>query len=142
MARDSRFHLGTGVLDKDDLIPKHLSKLEFARRLNQLMLDKGWNQSELARQADIGRDAVSTYIRGRSFPEPKNLKALADALGISSMDLLPNSAEKAVDRDEPALEIKEAAGHPGWMWLRINRRVTQKQALQIMQLLSQDEPDR
>ena len=79
MATNTRHHLAPSI-DTADMSPRELTKQEFGRRLMALMLDKGWNQSELARAAKLGRDAISTYIRGISFPEPKNLVKLAQAL--------------------------------------------------------------
>jgi transcriptional regulator with XRE-family HTH domain len=119
--------------------PRALTKQEFGRRLQAVLLDKGWNQSELARRAHLGRDAISTYVRGRSFPEPASLRRIADAFGMDPAELLPNSLEAAIERDTPSLEIKEAVGHPGLAWLRVNRRVTVLQALQVMQILMGDQ---
>jgi len=115
-----------------------LTKQEFGRRLQKLMLDRGLNQSELARRSDIGRDSVSTYIRGRSFPEPKSLNNMAKTLGLSPHELLPNTVASAIDSDNPSLEIKESTGHPGQVWMRLNRLVTSAQALKIMTILQQE----
>ena len=118
--------------------PKHLTKQEFGRRLYRMMSAKGWNQSELARRAEVTRDAVSTYIRGASLPEPKNAQKLADALGVTVEQLLPNQAEMSIDRDPPAIEMKVSALNPAVCWLRINRLVETENALQIMTLLRND----
>lgn len=134
MSRQIRAHAAP-IADEDAYTPKHLTKQEFGRRLYKLMLDNGWNQSELARRAGIGRDAVSTYIRGRSFPEPKNLAALAEVFGVTPRELMPNTIESAIDADIPALEIKQSAGHPGHVWMRVNQLVTFGQASQIFEIL-------
>lgn len=119
---------------------KELSKQEFGRRLMKLILDRGWNQSDLARAAKLGRDAVSTYVRGRSFPEPRSLKRLADALGVSPEALLPNSVTMAMDADTaPMLEIKQAAGHPEKVFLRVNRMVSLQQAAEIFNIINKGE---
>lgn len=134
MSQKPRHHLPPAV--EPQFEPKELGKLEFGRRLMQLMLDKGWNQSDLARAAGLGRDAVSTYVRGRSFPEPRSLRALADALGIAPGDLLPNSVAMAIDADTaPTLEIKQAAGHPDRVFIRINRMVSLEQAAAIFNII-------
>lgn len=122
------------------LEPRELGKQEFGRRLMKFMLDRGWNQSDLARNANLGRDAISTYVRGRSFPEPKSLRALADALGKSTEELLPNSVTMAMDADTaPMLEIKQAAGHPDRVFIRINRMVTLQQAAEIFNVINRGE---
>ena len=139
MARKSRHHLppSKGGEKLYDDSPKSLTKQEFGRRLHAILLERGWNQSEMARKTGVGRDAISTYVRGRSLPEPGTLKKMADALSMDPAELLPNAVESAVDRDLPALEIREAIGHPGMAWLRVNRRVTTTQALRIMQILQE-----
>ena len=122
-----------------DLTPRQLSKAEFGRRLPGLINDRGWRQSDLARAAHIGRDAVSTYVRGRSYPEPENLRKICQALGIEQQELLPNAAIGAVGNDPtPALEIRQSAGHPDKVWLQVNQLVTAKQAFAIMQVLHGD----
>ena len=139
MSRKQRNHLEP-VQETDnhldgDYQPKSLSKQEFARRLHHMILERGWNQSELARRSGIGRDAVSTYVRGRSFPEAKTLRKISQALGVEPTELLPNTIETAIEEDEPALSIREAAGHPDKVWLKVNRMATPSQALRVMQIL-------
>lgn len=138
MSQKARHHLAPSPTP--ELEPKELGKQEFGRRLMKLMLDRGWNQSELARRAHLGRDAVSTYVRGRSFPEPRSLKALADALSVTTEDLLPNSVTMAMDADTaPMLEIKQAAGHPEKVFIRINRMVSLEQAAAIFNVIKNGE---
>lgn len=60
----------------------NVERMEFAKKLINLMRDKDLNQSDLARKAGLTRDAVSTYVRARSMPEPINLAKLAKALGV------------------------------------------------------------
>lgn len=117
--------------------PQHITKQEFGRRLYSLMIKKGWNQSELSRRAKIGRDSVSTYVRGISFPDPQNLDNLCKALEVDRDQLLPNAGESAMDREHPAFEIKAAHGSPGRVWLRVNRMVTSEVASQIFNLINE-----
>lgn len=134
MTRSTRFHLDEGP----DTGIRHLNKEQFGRRLYGMMLDMGWNQSELARQADLPRDSISTYVRGKSLPTPLSLKKLADALGTRPEVLLPNSAEQAIDQDSPAMEMKVSTADPTKAWLRVNRMVTLTNAAKIMSILSED----
>lgn len=138
MARNVRTYMGGDSPTPDTERPKHLTKQEFGRRLYRLMTEKGWHQSELARQSGLTRDAISTYVNGRSLPDPKNAKRLADVFGMSVEQLLPNQVEMAIDRDPPALELKVSALNPDVSWLRINRMVRTETALQIMSLLRED----
>jgi transcriptional regulator with XRE-family HTH domain len=100
-----------------------------------MMMDKGWNQSDLARSSGLGRDSISTYIRGQTFPEPKNLRKLADSLGTTTHELLPNSTLSAIESETPALEIRQAHGHLDRVFIRINQLVTLEQAARIFEIL-------
>lgn len=136
MSQKPRHHLPPSADTPTE--PKELAKLEFGRRLAALMLDRGWSQSDLARAANLGRDAISTYVRGRSFPEPKSLRALAEALGIPAGELLPNTVMSAIEADTaPMLEIKQAAGHPDRVFIRVNRMVTLDQAAAIFNIIKE-----
>jgi transcriptional regulator with XRE-family HTH domain len=121
------------------LTPRALTRQEFGRRLATLLLDKGWNQSDLARAAELGRDSISTYVNGKTFPTPKALKALSEALGVSKDDLLPNQMMQAMDDEHPAVELKQAAGHPNKAWLRINRAMSFATAAKIIELINKED---
>lgn len=148
MARNPRFQLSPSKSDgESDMTPKALSKQEFARRLYQLMRKKNWSQSDLARAAfgtmkgsegytiPRRKDSVSGYLAGRVWPDPKSLEQMAKAFGISVEDLLPNTTMAAIDQGEPSLEIKQAAGHPDKVWVRVSQLVTLDQAVSIAQIL-------
>ena len=75
-------HDSTDQSQLSNLIPRHLSKQEFGKRLYKLMLERGWHQSELARQSGLPRDSISVYVRGKSLPTPTSLQALARAFGV------------------------------------------------------------
>lgn len=143
MPRKVRTHM-TGDDRSDEevegaLIPRALSRQAFGRRLYQLMLARDWNQSELARQAGLGRDAVSTYIRGKVLPTPQSLRALARALEVDVSSLLPNHTESAIDEDTPAFEMKVSPNGPSVAWLRVNRLVSLKTAVKIAEMLEADD---
>lgn len=138
MARRVRTYLDGDAQTDEMLRPKHLTKQEFGKKLYRLMLTKGWNQSELARQAGVTRDAVSTYVRGVSLPEPANLDRLAKALDMDAGELLPNHMETAIDNDVPSLELKVSSMDPRVAWLRINRLVSTATCMKVVELLSSD----
>ena len=134
MSRQARHSLPPAS-STEALGSRALTKDEFGRRLAALMTERGWNQSELARAAGLGRDSISTYVRGQVFPEPKNLRKLADALGTSPHDLLPNATMSAMEAETPALEIRQAHGHSDRVFIRINQLVTLEQASRIFEIL-------
>ena len=120
------------------MAPKHLTRQQFGRRLYQMMLARGWNQSELARQANLPRDSISTYVRGVALPTPKSLQALATALDTTPVDILPNAAESAIDEDNPSFEMKVSPSAPSTAWLRVNRLVSLSTATKIAELIEAD----
>lgn len=120
-----------------DLSVKTIRRTEFAKRLYSLMMAKNWNQSDLARQANLGRDSVSQYIRANNTPSPRNLKKLADALGVEPVELYPNYEAAAVEEEMPALSFRQMPGDDEHMWVRINKKVPKAVAAKIMLLLNE-----
>ena len=113
---------------------------DFAKRLQEALRDKGWNQSELARQASkfmadekFGRYNVSEYIRGKSIPSPHYLSAMAKALGVKPEALLPTQYLPSVDTKLPPLEVKDAGS--GNAWLRVNQSVPWEVAIEVMKMI-------
>src|SRR5690242_21640521 len=84
---------------------KPINRTEFARRLYNLMLSKGWRQSELARRAGLPRDSVSTYIRGKVLPTAESVYKLAKAFGIPAEELLPYAIENSATAGRRTGEI-------------------------------------
>jgi transcriptional regulator with XRE-family HTH domain len=64
-------------------------KQAFARNLRREILDRGWNQSELARRSGLSRDNISTYMRASSFPSGENMAKLAKTLDTDPATLSP-----------------------------------------------------
>jgi transcriptional regulator with XRE-family HTH domain len=117
-------------------------KREFAKRLQKLMTDKGWNQSDLARAAakfmaykKFNRDNVSLYVRAQQLPGPVRLRAMAKALDIKEEQLLPPGAVASVDEGAPPLAMRPLGS--GNVWLQINQAVSQEIAMQVVTLLGQ-----
>lgn len=139
MAKSYRTHISPGKAAKSRLMPKPLAKDEFARRLYQAMLEKGWRQADLARAAGLQRNAVSVYLRGASLPSPENLEKLAKALGKRADELLPNYVESAIEKDNPEIDMKVSPGDPKSAWLRINRLMSTSLAIKILNMIEQDD---
>ena len=121
------------------LAPKEAMRREFGKRLQEAMLNKGWNQSELARNAGIGRDNISSYIRGIAMPGPLFLNKIASALDVEPNKLLPSRAMPSVDQVVPALDVRDIG--KGLAWLRINQAVAWEDAITIMNILKSDDED-
>ena len=87
-------------------------QLAFAKNLNRELLRRGWNQSDLVRATEakegkgngLGRDTISKYVNGLSFPTPRSLALLVDALGLEEKDLFPNAAMQAINDEHPEFD--------------------------------------
>ena len=120
--------------------PPSAIRLDFARRLQNAMNDKGWTQAELARrvapllkESRIGRDNISKYVRGKVLPLPPALEAMAKVLGMESKDLLPSRGTQATAEEHSPLDVRDIGENR--VWLRVNQAVDWPIALQILGLL-------
>jgi transcriptional regulator with XRE-family HTH domain len=112
---------------------------EFSKRLQHYTAEKGWNQTDLAREASkhlgkgksIRRDNISLYMRGIQIPGPPRLRALAKALGKTDEDLLPSGM--VLNDKSPPLAMKPL--DDGNVWLQINQAVPSEIAMDIIALL-------
>ena len=112
-------------------------RMDFAKRLQDALNDKGWTQSELARrmapllkESRIGRDNISKYVRGKVLPLPPALEAMAKALGVESKDLVPMRATQAVADELSPLDVRDIG--QGRVWLQVNQAVDWEVALDVM----------
>jgi transcriptional regulator with XRE-family HTH domain len=123
----------------------------FARRLHELMVEKDLSQADVARRAfgtettkegytvAKGRDRISAYLSGRTYPESRTIKVLADALMVKPEDLAPEAIAAAVDRDNPSLSITMVEGHPDKVHLVVNQLVPLNAAMEIGSILARIE---
>lgn len=122
---------------------------QFARRLHQLMTDRGWSNSDLARKVwgetvdkkgytvAKNRDRVGVYLRGEGLPEPATLGKMAEAFGMSKEELAPDLTAAAVDREKPEIGFTMVQGHTDRVHLQINTLVPLSVATQIVALIEQ-----
>ena len=120
---------------------------DFARRLHDIRIARGMSQSDLARavwgeKPDKGgrmvarnRDRVSQYEKGNSWPEPANLKKLADALNVTLKDLAPDITAATVDKEHPLLRMNTVSGHEKFTHLEVNVLLPLGVALQVASLV-------
>ena len=120
--------------------PPSAIRMDFARRLQSAMNDKGWNQAELARrvgpllkESRIGRDNISKYVRGKVLPLPPALEAMAKVLGVESKDLLPSRATAGVSQELMPSSLRDIGGDR--YWVQLNMALDADIALEIMQLV-------
>jgi transcriptional regulator with XRE-family HTH domain len=121
----------------------------FGQRLQQLLDAKGWNYSDLAREVwgktttksgyevAKNRDRISVYVSGKAFPDPRNLKKIADKLGIEVSELAPEHFGNAmIEQSNPAYSITKVQGEDNKVFLRVNKIVPEAVAAKIMFLLA------
>lgn len=114
------------------------ARTALAKRLVDLLLKKGWSQSDLARRAGVGRDVVNKYVNGRALPTPANAKALADALGVEVVALLHGPSAQPPVKVNPKEETPPVAMRSlgdGRAHLQIDMVVPFDLAIQILGLL-------
>jgi transcriptional regulator with XRE-family HTH domain len=129
---------------------ERLELQQFARRLHELMVQKGLSQSDLAREVwgtttdtrgytvAKNRDRIGAYLRAESLPEPQNMARLAEALGTKAEDLAPEIVAATVDRENPELAVTMVAGHPDKAHLQVNKLVPIALAAKVMALLIEE----
>ncbi|WP_025178431.1 helix-turn-helix domain-containing protein [Leptospira kirschneri] len=74
---------------------KKNQKDQFPERLRQLRVTKKMSQEELGQLTDLNYNHIGRYERGDSRPSADKLKALADALGVTTDYLLDGNADNA-----------------------------------------------
>lgn len=123
--------------------PREAVLAEMGRLIQDLMVKKNMNQSDLARAAakympdkTFARDNISQYVRGLAAPGPVRLNAIAKALGKKPDEILPTRGISAVDARMPPLGMRGLAD--GNVFLQINQAVPQDVALKIIQMLKRD----
>jgi transcriptional regulator with XRE-family HTH domain len=149
MARKSHHALAPAVEPvEEQLTPTALTKQEFGRRLAAILVERHMSQSDLVRAINakfpnlnprFGRDAISTYVNGRSFPTPKSLGLICETLGLTRDQILPNATMQAMNDEHPAFEMRAAVGHPGKAWVRVNRLMRFETAATIAKLINEED---
>jgi transcriptional regulator with XRE-family HTH domain len=131
----------------------HHGQDNFGRRLRQLLDQKGMNYSDLARavwgkttvkggyEVAKNRDRISVYVAGKAFPDPRNLKKIADTLGVSIADLAPERVGDAMlEQQNPTYSFTKVQDGSDMVFLRVNKLVPEAKAVKIIALLVDSEP--
>lgn len=115
----------------------------FAQRLNKLMLDRGWRQSDLTREVQkhipagvkFGRHLPSSWLRGRHLPSQMNLEMLARVLNVSISDLVPETVGVLVQPQDKAVQVTMSSN--GSARLKLDMELPAEIALKIMALANE-----
>jgi transcriptional regulator with XRE-family HTH domain len=121
----------------------------FAHRLNAVLREKALTQSQVAgRMWDYtvdskgakvakGRDRLSVWCSGKSFPSAENLELLAKALGVTVRELAPQEEVRTAAAAPPEVSMVRSAAYPGKTLLQITKLVPHSIARKIDELLEQ-----
>lgn len=91
--------------------------------------EKGMTQAELAAGLNVTDKAVSKWERGLGFPDINSLEPLADALGLSVLELM-RSERLAAPALEP--EVASAALSDAFALATLQRRAERKAIIKIV----------
>ena len=61
---------------------------QFSDNVKSLMLQEGISQTDLCLRTGIGKSNLSEYLSDKYFPKPNKLKLIAEALGVTTVDLM------------------------------------------------------
>ena len=124
----------------------------FAEQLAAAMKQHGLNASEVARRIwgttkdnrnyDVARnrDRIGHYLSGRSYPEPENLRKLAEAVGLPVEQLaMPESDNPGPrnPRSQPpsgGIHLTSVPDQPNMMRVQFDRVLPTEQVAEMLQL--------
>lgn len=94
--------------------------------ISQLRKEQGMTQAELAGKLHVTDKAVSRWERGVGLPDIGNLEALADALGVSVMELM--QCRKMEEQEVKAEEVEQIVSST-FDWVQYEKRAERKRKI-------------
>lgn len=67
-------------------------------RIAQLRKQKGWSQTELAKNIEASREAIGKYERNEAVPSVETAKKIADAFNVTLDYLVDETAASSFDK--------------------------------------------
>lgn len=119
----ARMHTEPGA-QGEGVTRSQTAKKQFAARIWNLMVAKGWTQAELARRAGLGRYVINAYINANSLPTPESAKKLADALGVTVNRLYPGAEEDFSATGDGLTPFEMKTTSAGKMFVRLNMEMS------------------
>ena len=127
-----------------------IAMAQLSRNVQDRRTAKNWSQSDLARKiwgerldkrtghmVAKNRDTISRIEMGNRLPHPRTLRQLANALGCTLVELAPGLTAAAIKREDLALSMTVASGHPDMVFVRVSKLLPVDAANQIWQIASQ-----
>lgn len=127
---------------------------EFSKIVLQAMLKKRMSQSDLAREmwgitkdsrgyeVAKNRDRITHYLKGRAYPEPKNLEALAKALDLPIEALQVDKPAKGItsrNTSQMDVQLHFLSTEPNRCLLVIQKVISTKLALEIANKINEED---
>ena len=81
------FHTQSGTIMKN-----------IAKIITELRKEKGWSQTDLAKESNVSREIIGKYERGEAVPSVDFAKRIADALGVSLDYLVGEGVNASFDK--------------------------------------------
>jgi transcriptional regulator with XRE-family HTH domain len=69
-----------------------------AKIITELRKEKGWSQTDLAKESNVSREIIGKYERGEAVPSIDFAKRIADALGVSLDYLVGEGVNASFDK--------------------------------------------
>ena len=106
-----------------------MDNLQFGTFIAQLRRDAGLTQKELADRLNVTDKAVSKWETGKGFPDIKLLEPLADALGVTLVELIQCRRQTAqqLSVSEASSVVSQALGQ--------SERITARRYLRLLKWL-------
>ena len=80
---------------------------QFGQFIAGIRKEKKMTQAELAQQIHVTDKAVSRWERGLGFPDIQTLEPLAQALGITVLELMRSEKKETEEQDQQPEERRE-----------------------------------
>jgi transcriptional regulator with XRE-family HTH domain len=86
--------------------------VKIGNRITELRKNKGWSQTELAKQIKASREAIGKYERDEALPSVETAKKIADAFEVTldylvDEEALPTFDKKTVTRLKGIQQLDE-----------------------------------
>lgn len=69
-----------------------------AKIISDLRKEKGWSQTDLAKESNVSREIIGKYERGEAVPSIDFAKRIADAFGVSLDYLVGEGVNASFDK--------------------------------------------
>lgn len=110
--------------------------MQFAERLQYLMLDRDVSSYKLAKSLDCTITTVTNWLRGESLPSAKKMQALAGYFGVSTDYLMGSDDTDTPEQAEMAEMLEDIRRNPELRTMfSVTRNATPDEIKQYVRLI-------